>query len=88
MIFESDDDDDFMIFNSGSIAVSSKSRKLTIQDGSTHLLPIVNKKSLEFLQKEKVKRLQKTFKKHIYDGKENNSFNENIASTSMETNFV
>ena len=49
MLFTSDSDDDFI--KEDYVKVTKKYRTVTLQDGSRHNLPVVNKMALEFLNK-------------------------------------
>ena len=54
MYFISDSDDDFV--DKDILRVLKKSRKVQLQDGSNHLLPIVNKVYMDIAQEQKLKR--------------------------------
>ena len=42
-------DDNFVEYMDGSLKVASKCRDITIEDWSRHRLPVINKKSFEYL---------------------------------------
>ena len=50
MLF-SDDDGNFINLRDNSVPISFKWRKVTIQDGSTHILPVVNELNMAYLDK-------------------------------------
>ena len=52
MLF-SEEEDVFMNERDGSVTVSTESRKVTLQDWSSHMLPVINRLSLSYLNERK-----------------------------------
>ena len=53
MLFPYDYDDDFINSRDNSVTISSKCRKVTIQKGSAHILPVVNQLSMAYVTKKR-----------------------------------
>ena len=50
MLFSDEEEEDvFMNERYGSVTVSTKSRKVTVQDGSSHMKPVINRLSYSYL---------------------------------------
>ena len=55
MLFSEEEEDVFMNERDGSVTVSTKSRKVTLQDGSSasHMIPVINRLSFSYLNERK-----------------------------------
>ena len=61
MLFSSDiSDDDCNLEKKDFVKVSSSVKKVTLQDGSTHLLPVVSKLSMKYLEKRRTEKRELT----------------------------